>query len=187
MGSWVAMIGSTSIGSLILLALLRFSLDFTRDTNLHALEHIAYSNLVDAAEVIQYDLSQIGLGINDSRINPIVGADSTSITYLIKDGDTKLDTVQYYLSDLSSAGWTDNPNDRFLYRRLNAKPPTPVAVGLTFFRFRYFDALGNVTSTLADIRLIEIELITESTTYYNNIYPKIAWHGRVMPKNLYGN
>lgn len=187
MASWIALIGSTVIGSLLLLSFLRFGNDFTRDSYLTTLEHLTYENLVEATEVLERELSQIGLGVNDPGVTPILNAADTTITFLMDwDGDATIDNVQYYLSNVSGASATDNPNDRVLYRSINGGADEIVAVGLTDFRIRYFSTLGNQTANLDSIRVLEFELELETTYNYDNTYPKIIWHGRVAPPNLFG-
>ncbi|RME19201.1 MAG: hypothetical protein D6800_14585, partial [Candidatus Zixiibacteriota bacterium] len=170
-----------------LLAFLRFNLMFSEDTNRHALEHITYGNLVEITDVLQNELSLIGLGVNDPTVNIIVSADSTDLKFLADyDNDNVSETIRYYLGDPSTAASTDNPNDRMLFRQIDSNPPKIIGVGLTDFYFTYFDKLGNVTSNPADISVIEVNLVTESVTYAGKTYPKVAWHGKITPLNLYG-
>ncbi|MFQ5628728.1 MAG: hypothetical protein ACE5I1_08205 [bacterium] len=187
MGSWIAFIGSVVIGSLLLLSFLSFGNDMTKDSYLHTLEHVTYGNLVEATQVIERELSAIGLGINDPNVNAIANADSTDITfYLDWNGDAIVDTFRYFLSTVDSASFTDHPNDRVLYRKFNSNPDRIVAVGLTDFKITYYDNLGSETTDLTAIRVLEFELAVESTINYDNTYPRIVWHGKIAPLNLYG-
>jgi hypothetical protein len=187
MASWIAMIGSAVIGSLLLLSFLRYGNDVTRDSYLTTLEHLTYGNLVEATQVIERDLSQIGFGVNDPDVTLFVDADSTDVRFLMDwNNDASIDTVRYYLSDVSSVTMTDNPNDRVLFRSINNNPDEIVAVGLIDFNIRYFDSLGNETASFDSIRVLELELVVESTINYDNEYPRIVWHGKVTPPNLYG-
>lgn len=189
MASWIAMIGSMVIGSLLLLSFLRYGNDITRDSYLTTLEHITYENLAEATEVLERELSLVGVGINDPTFYPLLEADSTAIRFCWDaDGDSQIDTLRYFRSEVSAASATDNPNDRVLNRTLNGNTEV-VAVGVIDFKMRYFDYEGIEITTAADIeeiRVIEFELTIESTMNYDNNYPRIVWHGRVMPLNLYG-
>ena len=187
MTSWIAMIGSAVIGSLLLMSFLRYGNEVTRDAYLNTLEHVAYQNLADATDAIEYELSLIGAGVNDPSIYPILSADSSEITFCWDPNVTgTIDTVKYHLSTTAALSATENPNGRFLYRTVNGGSPVVLAAGLTEFKIRYFNSMGYETSTLSAIRIIEFEMATESSFNFDANYSRLVWHGKVTPPNLYG-
>jgi len=55
---------------------------------------------------------------------------------------------------------------------------------VTDFKIRYFDAMGNETTTLADVKNFEINLTVESTIPYDDRYSEFFWQTRISPPNL---
>lgn len=179
------MIASAFIGSLVLLSFGRFTNDVSRDAFFDTLDNAAYGNLAETAQLIEYDFSRIGFGISDPTEDVLILADSTELHfYLDNDGNGVIDSMRYYLGDSTSAGATDNPNDKTLYRVVNAGPPKAISRGLTDFKVKYYDAAGNETANLAQIKTLVIDLSFESDYVIDNQQPALVWQGRVTPPNL---
>jgi len=51
--------------------------------------------------------------------------------------------VDYYTGPTSELLSTPNPRDRYLYRIIDDETPVRVNLGVTHFRLRYFDGLGD--------------------------------------------
>ncbi len=185
MGSWISLIASIVIGGLVLMSFGRFNNDVTRDMYLDTLDNAAYGNLDEVVRIIEYDLSRIGLGINDPKQAVLIQADSTDLRfYLDSDGNGVLETMRYYLSTTTAAASTENPRDKFLYRVVNGGTPQVISSGLTDFKIKYYDAAGNVSTNLTQIRTFEVSLTMESEIIYDNQYPKLVWQGRITPPGL---
>ena len=101
-----------------------------------------------------YDPSGLGAGITT--------ANSNSIQFTRDDGTGTLETIQYSLVDAyASIGRNDGVVDD-LGRDINGGGAQPVAENIRQLEFRYLDQNGNVTSTLADIRSVQIALMAQS-------------------------
>lgn len=185
MGNWIAYIGSTVIGALLLLSLMRFNNDVSQEIYVDNLENITYGQLAQVVEIIKGDLSRVGLGVNDPYQPVVLTADSTDFRFLVDvDGDGIIDTMRYYLGATASAAWTENPHDRALYRVINGGIDEDISIGLVDFEIRYFDAAGTETAVPANIKTLEVSLIFESYIPYDNQYPRITWRGKITPPNL---
>lgn len=187
MGSWIALIASTVIGSLVLMSFQRFNNDVNRDTMIETLDHIAYNNLDEVKSVIEYDFSRIGLGINDPMVAIFTETDPTEVTFkLDSDSNGTLETMRYYLSTTTetNALKTANPNDKVLYRVVNGGAPQIVANGLTAFKIQYFNSDGAETATMSAIRALVVSMTVESNFGADTAYPKLFWQGRITPPSL---
>ncbi len=185
MGSWISLIASTIIGGLMLMSFTRFSNDVSRDAFLDTLDHAAYYNLAEIVELFEYDLSRIGLGINNPNQAVFKVAGKTDLRfYLDGNGDGVVDSMRYYLGDVTSAASTDNPNDKILYRVVNNGPPEAISAGLTDFDIEYYDGAGNEAGSLSQIRTLEVSITLESGQLYDQQGPRMVWQGKFTPPNL---
>lgn len=185
MGSWIALIASTVIGSLVLLSFQRFNSDVSREAYIETLGHMAYGNLDETKRLIEYDFSRIGLGLNDPSVAIFTQAAATDVTFKMdSDGNGVAETMRYYLSTTAAASVTENPNDKLLLRQTNGGTAQTMASGLTDFKIQYFDANGNETADLAAIRTLVVSLTMESKYRSDADYPKLLWQGRFTPPSL---
>lgn len=185
MGSWIALIASTVIGSLVLLSFQRFNNDVRREAYIETLGHMAYGNLDETKRLIEYDFSRIGLGLNDPAAAAFTQAAAADVTFKMDgDGNGVAETLRYYLSTTAAASATENPHDKFLLRQTNGGTAVIMATGLTNFKIQYFDAAGNETADLAAIRSLVVSLTLESNYGADADYPKLLWQGRFTPPSL---
>jgi hypothetical protein len=151
---------------------------------------MAYDNLDELKEIIEYDFSRIGLGVNDPSQVVLTNIDSTDITFMLdSDSNGVLETMRYYIGPTTdaAAGGTPNPNDHALYRVVNGGASNSISSGLTVFKIQYFDAEGNETTDTGDIRTLVVSLTLESSYISfaeDNEYPKLVWQGRFTPPSL---
>ncbi|MGH7600224.1 MAG: hypothetical protein ACREOI_28040 [bacterium] len=185
MGSWIALIASTVIGSLVLLSFQRFSNDVRREAYVETLDHLAYGNLDESKRLLEADFMRIGLGMNDPTVAAFTQATATDVTFKMdSDGNGVPETMRYYLSTTAAAGATKNPNDKFLMRQINGGTAQIRATGLTSFNIQYFDAAGNATAVLGAIRMLVVSLTMGSNFGADADYPKLLWQGRFTPPGL---
>jgi hypothetical protein len=187
MGSWITLLASMMIGGMVLLSFQQFNYDVNRDTYLETLDHIAYDNLDEIKQIIEYDFSRIGLGVNDPTQVVVTEADSNEFTFrLDSDSNGVLETMRYYSSSTteSNALQTPNPNDRVLYRQVNGGTPQIVATGLTKFKIQYFNSAGNAAGTFSAIKTLVVNLTMESNYGTGAEFPKLVWQGRITPPSL---
>lgn len=189
-------LGSTVIGGLLLMILLRMNDLSVQNNYLYSGEKIVQQNLVEVVKLIEYDFRKIGYCYDWTKIPnqamAIIGADSSGITFLTDIvnttsstdyGDGVIDTVHYYLGSTSELALTPNPNDRLLYRVINGETPKGSNLGVTQFRLTYFDASGDRIDSFPasppfGIASIQIDIAVENPTAYGNDYSadrRVIW------------
>lgn len=150
----IDILGSTLIGGMLLLILFRLHDANSENLMTYGAELITQQNLVATVEVLEYDFRKIGYCKDWEKIpdpsRAIISADSNSIKYLTDvgtgsdpNGDGIVDTMHYYLGPASDLIVTDNPRDRMLYRVINGATPAGSNLGITEFKLKYFNALGD--------------------------------------------
>jgi len=165
-----------------------------KNTYINAGELIVQQSLVELVTVLEYDFRKIGYCADWSKVPPssraILEADSNKITYLTDiDSDGNLDTMRYYLGPESELLNTPNTKDKILYRVVNNATPRGANLGVTSFSMIYYNPLGDTLSfpitQPGQIYTIEINLIVENYTAYDNEYNTAFWKQiRLAAKNL---
>ncbi len=176
----IDILGSSLIGGMLLLILLRLNDAGVQNTYTYGGELIVQQNLVDLVSLLEHDFRKIGYCAEWEKLaNPleyIVSADSSSITFLTDvDSDGNVDTMSYYTGPTSELANTPNPRDRLLYRVVNNESPKGANLGVTEFKLVYYDALGNeipspVTSPSL-INTMEINIKVEDVYGYDTANP----------------
>lgn len=187
-------LGSTFIGGIVLLLLMKLNLfastaGYTSDTELRMQQ-----NVKTLAEILNYDLRKVGYGCDSTAI---LVADSTRIKFKADMqepgayGHGILDIVEYYVTDSTKASGTPNPRDRVLVRIVNGTDTiSGPSLGLTKLRFTYLNTSGNITNVLEDIRYIKSELWLESSESHHDMftdstqYAKTYWEFTINPRNI---
>ena len=182
----IDIIGSSIIGGLLLLILLRMNNTAVQNNYQYSGERIVQQNIVEVVSLLEYDFKKIGYCRDWTQIpDPalaIIHADSTSITFLTDIvtnaypyGDGVVDTLRYYLGPTSELTSTPNPNDRILYRVVNHNAALGSSLGVTQFKLKYFDATGAVIDEMPEhppfgIASIQIDVAVENPVAYGNDY-----------------
>ena len=180
MNAYLDLICSFLIGGLLLLNVQRMNGDLVTRSYNGGNEYIAQTSAATLAEVVEYDLQKVGYGVTGAKIT---SADSTSLTFYADiDRNGAPDSIRYILGgDLPR---TMNPCDRMFNRLVNAETPDSISLGVTDFRFTYYNSSGAATSTLTDIKGIQADITVESTAGYDTTYAKSFVRIKVWPKNL---
>lgn len=205
--SLLDILGSTIIGGLLLMILLRMNDTAVENNYMFNGEKIVQQNLVDLVQLLEYDFRKIGYCADWTKIpNPakaILTATDTSITFLTDvavdqnhlEGDGTPDVLTYFLGSKSELSSTPNPNDRILYRVVNNEPVKGSNLGVTQFKLTYYDAMGNIikpnemplTPPLG-ISTIQIDVAVENPAAYGADYSaerKVIWRQiRLAARNL---
>lgn len=183
MDSHLTLIGSIVIGGIFLLSLLGFQSDLREHSFNNTNDLILQQNALAITELLEADLRQIGLGVDSLAV--ITSAGEQSLSYYADLGaNGSIDLVTYSLSNPGMASDTPNPRDRILYRIINGTKQVNAAMGVTDFRFKYFDRNGEPTTNAAAIRTIELTLEMESTAPYGKKYAHFFWRKKMTPPNL---
>ena len=175
----IDILGSTLVGGMLLLILLRLNDASVENTYVYGGELMVQQNLTEVVELLEYDFRKIGYCEDWKKIpdpsKAILSADSTSISFLTDiEPDGVVDEMKYYLGPASELSGTANPKDRMLYRVVNNETPKGANLGITQFEMVYFNALGDTIdfpiTVPAEIYTMQINITVENTSGYNDDY-----------------
>ncbi|MBX2990018.1 MAG: hypothetical protein KF749_02500 [Bacteroidetes bacterium] len=138
------------------------------DSSFQRFETQTMESLLSTMEVIESDMRNAGAGIADT-LPKISKADLSEMILhrVINRGSAKADTIHYSIGPTNEVSKTENPDDRFLYRKLNKEPALRVGV-VTEFALRYLTA-ANVelpvpvpADRLTEINAMELTIEVQS-------------------------
>ncbi len=198
----INLVTSFIIGGTLLLMLARMNISVGQSATEVAISGNKQMLKSDIQEVVSYDFPKIGYDFSNSIINPIVSADSTSITFksnLDNSPDSTVETIvwEFTSNEVTS---TPNPNDYVLIRSIDGVSQDIIA-GVTKFKLNYYDDLGDEVplsiplsaADISSIRQIEVVLELQSaeaiSTFGNadQNYIITIWSKRFTPRNLSAN
>lgn len=193
-------LGSTIVGGMLLVILMRMNDSAVENNYLYSGERIVQQNLVEVVRLLEYDFRKIGYCYNWQALpNPataIIYADSNRISFLTDIvttgypyGDGNIDTMHYFIGDTTELTVTPNPFDRLLYRVVNSNTNAGSNLGITQFKLTYYDASGiEITSMPASppfgIAAIQIDIAVENPAAYGNDYSadkRVIWRQVRLP------
>ncbi|MFH0735484.1 MAG: hypothetical protein V1773_13600 [bacterium] len=187
-------LGSTVIGGMLLMILLRINDAAVENTYTHGAELMVQENLVAVVELLEHDFRKIGFcrkwNVLPDPAHSIIAADSNDISFLTDfNSDGAVDTIRYYTGPTSELAGTVNPRDRMLYRIENNAQPMGSNLGVTQFRITYYDALGNLLNfpitVPSAIYIMQIDVTVENFESYNQNYSTAFWRQiRLAARNL---
>lgn len=190
MASIIDILGSSFIGGLLLLLLLKLNL-FANSSGVTSDNELKLQqNAKTLAEIVNYDFRKIGYRCDSTAI---AIADSNHIKfYADLDRNNTVDVLEYYTSDTTVATGTENPRDIILYRKFNGVAMGGPTLGLTKIKFTYLDQYNVVTNVLPNIKYVKVELWVESTipemdnTFVNPNHPYLFtyWEMKINPRNI---
>ena len=157
----IDILGSTLIGGMLLLILIRLNDAGVENTYMYGGELIVQQNLVDVVSLLEHDFRKIGFCADwvklKNSLDYIVEADSNRIKFLTDiESDGIVDSITYYTGPTSELPMTPNPRDKLLYRVENDNAPGGSNLGITQFSLEYFDSFGNkLTCPVASPSLIQ--------------------------------
>ncbi|MCZ6703842.1 MAG: hypothetical protein O6940_12495, partial [Ignavibacteria bacterium] len=177
------------IGSFVVLILLVLNLNIMSHTTENLNTNFAQRDLTTTVWIIEYDLFKIGYRVTGNKIEI---ADSNEIKFYSDfNNNGTIDSIHYYLGNVSVFGSTPNPLDRPLYRKENNNSNI-AQFPVVDFALTYSDSIGNdidyaLLSSPAvrnTIRTIKVKLKVESNEPINGIYQVSQWEKKITPKNL---
>lgn len=188
----IDILGSTIMGGILLIIVLRLNDTATEKTTNYGGELSLQQNLVTIAQIMEYDFRKMGY-CKDWQQFPdptksIISAKTNSISfYADYDDNGKIDTISYYIGDYLTS--TPNPRDRYFYRKINNQPPAAINLGVTQFFLKYFDALGDTLyqpiTQPSLINSYEINVQVETVFAYDEKYSSAFWKQiRLLARNL---
>ena len=174
--------GSVIIAGLMVIMLMKFNIyqsttKFASDSELQMQQ-----NSKTLAEIINHDFRKIGYDYDSTAF---VQVDSEKVSFFSDiDRNGSIDFVSYFLGDPSEVTGTTNPNDRILYRVVNADTISGPSLGLTKAKFSYLDEVYTETTTLTDIKYVKAELWVESIEPVGEEYIFTYWEMTINPRNI---
>ena len=196
-------IGSITVGGIVLLMLLVFNGSVMESAGIQTFKTTVQGNLTSVTDIIETDLRKMGYRLAAAGDSAIVYADTNRIKFKGDfDNNGTVDTLQYYI-DTVKGSITPNPRDRVLHRVLNNQSPQAMYLGMIGFKLQYFDAsdsLLKVTPIPAPgkIKSLKLAITIESTDRFldnrkggqmNNVfndttYAGVYWERTFKPRNL---
>ncbi|HCY74969.1 MAG TPA: hypothetical protein DHV28_03540 [Ignavibacteriales bacterium] len=190
----IDLIGSSFIGGILLLLILKLNL-YSQNTSISSdTELRLQQNAKTLAEILNYDLRKVGYNCDSTAI---ITADSTRIKFYADlnepgtAGYGTMDVVEYFISSPSKASSTTNPNDVVLTRVLNGSDSlTGPSLGLVKLKFSYYDSGWTLTTNPENITYIKTELWVESLDPIDvnfgsqTGYPFTYWEMTINPRNI---
>ena len=190
----IDLIGSSFIGGILLLLILKLNL-YSQNTSISSDSELRIQqNAKTLAEIINYDLRKVGYNYNNTAI---VTADSNKIKFYADmnepgtSGYGTIDVVEYFLSSPSKASSTTNPKDVVLTRVLNGTDTlSGPSLGLVKLVFSYFDKGLATTTNVDSIKFIKTEFWVESLDPIEvnfgtqTGYPFTYWEMTINPRNI---
>ncbi|MCS7052768.1 MAG: hypothetical protein NZM09_03415 [Ignavibacterium sp.] len=181
------LLGSFFIGGILLLMIMDFNL-YTMSTSISSdKELVIHQNAKTLAEILSNDLRKIGYNYNGVSF---ISVDSHSVKYYAdlqppgSSGHGQIDIVEYKVI-------AENQNKLNLIRIINSKDTLRGPnLGISKFKFSYFDRFGNPTTMLNNIKYIRAEFWILPTIKFNNVFitPKDStftyWELTISPRNL---
>jgi hypothetical protein len=135
---------------------------------------IVQQSLTSINSILEYDMNKMGFGVPEGE-NVILLADTSHIRFCADlNRDWHADTVEYYVGPESELSNTSNPDDRFLYRKVNNQPALGMIVGVvTIFRFDYLTQdrqMVNISNPYnwKSIKMIRTTMRIENPAVYSN-------------------
>ena len=213
MGSQVIidLIGSLVLFGWLLLTTIRMGIANSENMQTYGGELLVQENLVEVTRLLEYDFRKIGFcrepNLLPDPTKAIILADSARLKFLTDvdltgtGPDGVVDSIYYYLGPVSELSSTMNPRDRLLYRVVNNEAAKGSNLGVTSFRFRYYNSQGIElgapvsAANLQKIQTIQISLIVENvvagelveTAPINTQYSSAFWQQLRLSSRNYRN
>jgi hypothetical protein len=153
---------------------------------------VTQTNSVELARQIEWDFAKIGHHVTGQKIT---AADSTEIRFLADlDNKNVINSVRYYVGDISQCSMTLNKHDYPLFRVQDGHTVVQ-NWGLTDLRITYYDnsdqriptpIIG--ASNLAKIHSIKVAFQLESAepvvSMQDSVWAMVTWEKTIIPRNL---
>lgn len=194
MSTIIDILGSTFIGGILLLLILKTNLFISNASYASDNELKMQQNAKTLAEVLNYDFRKIGY--KNTGVS-IITAQNKRFKFagdLQRPGESGygiVDTVEYFVRDSTYSSGTSNPHDIVLVRVVNGTDSTAgPSLGLVKINFSYLDSLSAPTNILSKIKYIKTELWVEPTEPVNNFITGekdsvfTYWEFTIYPRNI---
>lgn len=170
-------IASLIIGATVTLTLVGFQAGIRDAAATQATNAAIQQDFSSLTNTIEYDIRKVGYRCTDSV--DVFRADSSAFTFKGDvNNDGAVESVRYFLAPAGTPGVNK------LMRAVDSQPAMEVESQVTFFRFWYYDGVGNPTTNLSKIRSIRVGLTLQSGIPIDGEESGICWDRIITPLNL---
>lgn len=194
MSTLLDLIGSSFIGGMILLLVLKMNLFISNASMASDNELKLQQNAKTLAEILNNDFRKIGYKYDGTSILTAEEEHIKFVGDLQRPGQTGygvVDTVEYFVKDSTYTSGTTNPNDIVLVRIVNGTDSiTGPSLGLVKLNFSYLDSLNFSTTDLSKIKYIKAEIWVEPVDQFENFITGkqdsvfTYWEFTINPRNI---
>jgi len=194
MNTIMDILGSTIIGGMLLLLVLKLNVFMSESSYSSDTELRLQQNTKTLAEIMNSDFRKIGYRFNQTAILTAQQERFKFVGDLQRPGQAGfgiVDTVEYFLEDSTYASGTTNLYDKILVRVLNnADTLDGPSLGLVKLHFSYLDSLSTPTSILSKIKYIKTEMWVQPEEARSNFITGIKdsvftyWEFTIYPRNI---
>ncbi len=188
MNTMLDILGSTVIGLYFIYMILTFNIKMNNSLNIAVENNITVWDTIELGKLSDYDFNKIGYR-TDSVFVFAKATDTELIFSADLDNDGVVETVHYVLGSESDALYTDNEDDKPLYRIINSTDTTTSLV--KSFKFTYNDASGaEITTSLSthtarkEIKGITVNFTIVAAATVDTIYQEMDWQKKFTPRNI---
>ncbi len=187
----ISIVISSIVGGILIIAIATLSFRMSESSGNNTLYNMSKSRMDVIAEMVTYDIRNLGYRADDINCPAIVSADIHELTFCADiDNDGFTNRVTWRYDTTAEVESTPNPNDRMLIREvLMEDGPDEIAISLvvTKFEFTYFNVDNdtiNPATELNQLSRIRLSIQTESEFSYGDKYARSAWERTFTPRNL---
>jgi hypothetical protein len=195
--SLLDIIGSFIVGGILLLMGLSLNASSNEVRAVYSGNYNLQANLTTLVEMLQTDFRKLGYcRVWQNMTNPIQLAQANRISFRADlNNNGTVNTITYYTGPTSELNDTPNPNDFYLYRKVDAAAATRMNFGTTQFSLKYRDANDDSLSfPITDPRVVyylEVTVAVSTPAPYTQEYSpdsskyQVYWKQmRLVSKNL---
>ncbi len=182
-------LGSMIIGGMILVMVLGFNANIIEGAGMQTMKTTVQGNMTTLSNVLEYDFRKMGYRVALPQDSAITYADTSMIVFKGDfDNNGTVDKMSYAFNTSHPNGVT-NPRAKMLYRQISGFAANSINVGITNFRFTYYDTLGvpfagNIVSKPSAIRTIKVSVNMETKEPYDTSYSGVYWERIIKPNNI---
>src|SRR5437867_4879281 len=146
MNTMIDLIGASVLAGLILLLVIQLNSTMTNKNMQTTFDAVTQSNSKTIADMVNYDFYKIGYHDSLNDPTPVIELADTDHIRFRADVDRagKIDTIEYYTTGSTYTVPGSSITFKKLYRGVNYKISPGASLGITWFKFSYYDTSGRL-------------------------------------------
>lgn len=180
------------IGGLLLLSILQMNFTVNSNAAQTTLQIVTKNNMQAITTTLTSDLGRMGHNV-DSGVQVVDNSSNSEKITFQADIDGTVRTITWEFKDDTEFSESANPND---YQLVRTGPVSTGNVQTTVyaavhFNVTYFDADGNTTGDMGEVKQINIELLSESpeaigqnSSSDSDVYGRSFWQKTIVPPSM---